>query len=385
MVDQVPAVPVGVLTDPAQAFALVGGAEDAERFTFGGATVVIGLAGTVIVTEAGDRGPARSGVWNADEVRLFGPAPAPVTKRLMGRTWTWGAVDEGLPVHLMVRLEEGLLYLGVSRTVQVGTALQPGCTEYELTRCVVRLEVPLSRSLLDRVRPPLPAVNLPGLDWLRHVNGDRGAALEQFVTGWYPVTNAVDTPSTRLASAPIPDGLRQLYRLAVQRPAALGVQNRIYPESDLRADDRGEMLVFGVENQGGFVWSLLWTLGGEETDPTVWFCDDSESPIAEQEPLSGFLLQFSLFEAAMRADYLALPRNLELTAQQVDQLTERLDPVPLRPFWPWSPTRFYVAPGLVMHVCEAGDSKFEAWAGATHRSALALLADATVEWSRFDG
>jgi hypothetical protein len=87
----------------------------------------------------------------------------------------------------------------------------------------------------------------------------------------------------------------------------------------------------------------------------------------------------------MGADYLALPRSLELTAKQVDQLTKQLDPGPLRPLWPWGPTRVYVAPGLIMHVCEAGDNKFEAWAGATHRSALALLADATVEWSRFDG
>ncbi|WP_329541949.1 hypothetical protein [Streptomyces sp. NBC_01358] len=385
MVDQVPAIRLGVLTDEAQAFALVGGAEDTERFTFGGATVVIGPVGTVIVTDAGDRGPDRSGVWNSEEVRLFGPAPAPVTERLTGRTWKWGADDEVLPVHLMIRIEDGLLYLGVSRTVSAATAKRPGCTDYELTRCVVRLEVPLSRFLLDRVRPPLPAVNLPGLEWLRHVNGDRAVALEQFVTGWYPTTDTADTPSTGLPLAPIPDGLRQLYRLAVRRPAALGVQNRIHPESALLTDDRGEMLVFGVENQGGFVWSLLWTLGSGETDPTVWFCDDSKRPIAEQEPLSGFLLQFSLFEAAMGADYLALPRSLELTAHQVDQLTNRLEPVPLRPFWPWGPTRFYVAPGLIMHVCEAGDNKFEAWAGATHRSALALLADATVEWSRFDG
>ncbi|MFE1849952.1 hypothetical protein [Streptomyces sp. NPDC059489] len=383
MVDQVPAVPLGELTDEAQAFALVGRAEDTERFTFGGVMVVIGPAGTVIVTEAGDRGPDRSGVWNAEEVRLFGPAPTPVTERLAGRTWKWGADDEELPVHLMVRIEQGLLSLGVSRSVSAGTARRPGCADYELTRCVVRLEVPLSRSLLDRVRPLRPAVNLPGLEWLRHVNGDRALALEQFVKGWYPATDAADMPSTGLPLAPIPDGLRQLYRLAVQRPAALGVQNRIYPESALRTDDRGEMLVFGVENQGGFVWSLLWMFGDGETDPTVWFCDDNERPIAEQEPLSGFLLQFSLFEAAMGADYLALPR-LGLTAQQVDQLTKQLDPVPLRPFWPWAPTRFYVAPGLIMHVCEAGENKFEAWAGATHRSVLALLADATVEWSRFD-
>jgi hypothetical protein len=56
MVDQVPAVP---LSDDAPAFALVDGGEDTERFTFGGATVVIGPAGTVIVTEDLSRvGPA---------------------------------------------------------------------------------------------------------------------------------------------------------------------------------------------------------------------------------------------------------------------------------------------------------------------------------------
>lgn len=54
------------------------------------------------------------------------------------------------------------------------------------------------------------------------------------------------------------------------------------------------MLVFGEENQGGFFWSLLWTLDGPETDPAVWFCEYDEPPIAEQEPLSGFLIQFSL-------------------------------------------------------------------------------------------
>ncbi|MCX4738567.1 hypothetical protein OG412_07940 [Streptomyces antibioticus] len=188
MVDRIPAVPMEASTEEARAFALVGGAEEVEHFTFGGVTVVIGPTGTVIVTEAGDRGLDRSEVWNAEEVRLFGPAPSPVTERLAG--------DEDLPVHLLVRVEDGLLYLGAGSAVQATTAERPGRTEYELTRCAVRLEVPLSRSLLDRVRPPLPAANLPGLDWLGHVNGDRAVALEQFVTGWYPAATA-DTWSTR--------------------------------------------------------------------------------------------------------------------------------------------------------------------------------------------
>lgn len=61
-------------------------------------------------------------------------------------------------------------------------------------------------------------------------------------------------------------------------------------------------------------------------------------------------------------------------------------PVPLLPFWPWAPTRFYVAPGLVLHVSdEGGDNGFSSWAGASHRSVLAPLADVPVEWDRFDG
>jgi hypothetical protein len=63
----------------------------------------------------------------------------------------------------------------------------------------------------------------------------------------------------------------------------------------------------------------------------VWLREYDEPPIAEQEPLSGFLLQFSLYEASMGADHLAF-RN-RLTAQQVERLTEGLRPVPLRPFW----------------------------------------------------
>jgi hypothetical protein len=143
------------------------------------------------------------------------------------------------------------------------------------------------------------------------------------------------------------------------------------------------MLVFGVESQGGFFWSLLWTLDGPEADPTVWFREFDEEPIAEQEPLSGFLIQFSLFEASMSADYRALPRRL--TATQAAQLTETLHLVPLRPFWPWAPTHFYVAPGLVVHVSSEDGEEFEAWVGTSHRSALAPLADLPVDWIRFDG
>ncbi|MER6443721.1 hypothetical protein [Streptomyces venezuelae] len=284
-----------------------------------------------------------------------------------------------MPVHIAVRVGEEVLYLGTAHVVQLATA------DGVLTACTLRFAAPLSTDLLDRVRPPLAPADLPGLEWLGHVNGDRAAALDQFVTGWHPAAgdaSAPKTPATDVA-APLPHGLRQLYRLAERRPEVLGAQNRILPESSRRTDHLGEMVVFGDEAQGGFFWSLLWTLEEAEADPTVWFREFDEPPIAEQEPLSGFLIQFSLDEASIGAAYSALARRL--TAEQVDQLARALHPVPLRPFWPWVPTRFYVAPGLVVHVSTENGEEFDACAGATHRSALAPLADLPVDWFRFDG
>ncbi|WP_042804597.1 hypothetical protein [Streptomyces sp. C] len=374
MTDQVAVVIPAQVFDEERIPDLVGDSAMAERFTVGGASVVMGPSGMLIIAEVGDD-PSRSGVWNAEEVRLFGPAPAPVTDRLMGAPW--GAGESSLPIHIAVRLEEQVLYLGSAQVSQVGTS------DGVLTDCELLLESPLTRDLLDRVRPPrppLPPLDLPGVEWLRHVNGDRAAALDEFVTGWYPAV--AESPSTHPVS-PLPGGLRQLYRLAEKRPEVLGVQNRILPAPDLHTDHLGEMLVFGVENQGGFSWSLQWTLDEHEADPTIWFREFDEEPIAEKEPLSGFLIQFSLFEASMGAGYLALPPRL--TAPQVDRLTQALHLVPLRPFLPWASTHFYVAPGLVMHVSTEDGEEFEAWAGATDRSALAPLADVPIDWRRFDG
>ncbi|MGR3870150.1 hypothetical protein ACUXZZ_16325 [Streptomyces graminifolii] len=366
------------------AYALCGDLGATESFTFGSATVVIGDVGTLIIVEAGDA-LDRSCVWNADEIRLLGPAPTPVRKRLVEESWERGADDTKLPIHLTVRNSEGLVYLCTGSMTQTSMELPPGSDEHVLTDCVLRLVLPLRKPDLDRVRPPVPPAALPNLAWLGQVNGDRAGALEQFITGWHPITSeTVEPPSVPVAVPDLPTGLVQLYRLAQHRPRCLGVQNRILPMAKQQTDPKGEMLVFGEENQGGFFWSLLWTLDGPEADPTVWFREYDEPPIAEQEPLSGFLIQFSLYEASMGADYVAL--SWQLTAQQVDQLTERLLPVPLRPFRPGAPTRFYVAPGLVLHVSEQGsDNGFSAWAGATHRSALAPLEDAPVEWDRFDG
>lgn len=380
MTDQVPRAIPALVFDEECIPVLVGCSGLSGRYPVGGAIVVLGSAGMVVILQAGD-GPGRSCVWNAEAVRLLGPAPSPVTERIMGSPR--GGDEGSFSIHIAVGAEEEVLYLGTGQVSWAGTS------DGVLTDCELRLESPLSRDFLDQVRPPqpLPPGGLPGLEWLRHVNGDRVAALKEFITGWYPALTEADTeeaasPTTRTGSE-LPDGLRQLYRLAERQPGVLGVQNRILPETSLHTDLRGEMRVFGDESQGGFFWSLLWTLDEPDADPTVWFGEFDKEPIAEQEPLSGFLIQFSLFEASMGADYLALPRRL--TALQVEQITQSLHLVPLRPFWPWVPTRFYVAPGLVMRVGSEDGEEFDVWAGATHRSALSPLADLPIDWLHFDG
>ncbi|MFG2325339.1 hypothetical protein [Streptomyces sp. NPDC048568] len=383
MVDHSRGISPMSLVDEERAYTLCGGTAATESFTFGSATVGIGDAGTLIIVAAGDA-LDRSCVWNADEVRLIGPAPTAVMQRLLEDPWERGTSEAKLSVHLAVRLSEGLVYLGTGSVTQAGTVVQPGRDEHVLSDCTLRLHSPLSKPALARVRPVLPPSDLPNLEWLRHVDGQRARALAQFVTGWYPAESETDESPTVPGPTPaLPDGLKQFYRLAQHRPRCLGVQNRVLPLSKLHTDATGEMLVFGEENQGCFFWSLLWTLDGPEADPTVWFREDDEPAIAEQEPLRGFLIQFSLFEASMCADYVA--SSCRLTAEQVDRLTDTLLPVPLRPFWPAAPTRFHVAPGLVLHFTDEGSGNgFSVWAGATHRSALAPLVD-LVEWDRFDG
>lgn len=352
---------------------LVGGSSPAVRCTVGGADVVVGPAGMVVVTAPHDDA-GRSGVWSAEEVRLVGPAPAAVSAWLQGAPWEEGGRLP--PVHVAVRVEGGVLELGTARLAELSTS------DGVLLDCVLLLDTPLSRGLLDRVRPPLPPGALPDLDWLREVNGDRAAALEAFLTGWYPPAGDDERPGLD-ASPHLPRALSRLYGIAARRPGVLGVQNRLLPEPETVSDRLGESLVLGVENQGGFVWALRGTKEEPGSDPTVWFRVGDGEPVAEEEPLSGFLIQFSLYEAALGADYVALP--LPLTAAEVDRFTRGLTPVPLRPFRPDARMRFYVAPGLVVWVMGGEGPEFDVWAGAGHRSALRRLADLPVAWVRFDG
>ncbi|CAM5525356.1 hypothetical protein STANM337S_04085 [Streptomyces tanashiensis] len=156
--------------------------------------VVVGPSSTVIIADPSAT-TASSGVWSDQEFRLVGPTPATVTSRLMGPLpFTGAGTSPQPPVHLFVRLDGSCLYLG---TIQVSWC---EASEDVLLRCHLRINPPLSREVLDWVRPTATAPPLPAVDWLGDVQTNTGQALKRFLTNWYPTTH----PQEPVASVPDP-------------------------------------------------------------------------------------------------------------------------------------------------------------------------------------
>lgn len=359
----------------------------------GEVTYASGRAGTVIIVTAGD-GPARDGVWSADRFRLLGPVPRRVAARLRR---TPGSLLSR-PIHLFVRLAGeaagaagagGCLYLGESSPVMLEYGPTGG-----LAGCELAIRPPLDRRTLERVRPRAQVPEPPSLDWLDGLGGDRTAALREFLTGWHPADpppaappasgsppgdSPADSPAVDHRPA-IPAPLAELHRYAAAVPDVLGVQNRLLAGAELQADDDHDgLLVIGTENQG----ACRWLVDPAGADPTVWLVEPGSGRVAEREPLSGFLVQFCLFEAALGGPYTA--SAIDLPRGSLERLTRGMRKVPLRPWrWPADPTGFFVAPGLVACVSDTGDG-FEVWVGARHRSFLGPLAELGDVWEHFDG
>ncbi|MGW6414503.1 hypothetical protein [Streptomyces sp. NPDC055055] len=282
-----------------------------------------------------------------------------------------------LPIHLAVRVDGRCLYLGVLHVSMCETS------DSRLVRCDLVLEHPLSRETLAVVRPPGADVIVPDLEWSAYVSPDPRRALELFVTGWYPET----APATPLLPVPgfVPSALADFHRLAQSRPAILGAQNFIEPLAALRppGDDAG--LVFAVENQGGWHWSVPHHPDLGDVDPPVSLTT-SKVPEPEREPLSRFLLQFALYEAATTAPYHARTQG---PAARLTPLFERvLRRVPLRPFMaPIAPITFLVGPGTVARVSpgRGAPDEISVAVGAHHRRALRPFEEFDIPWSHFDG
>lgn len=207
--------------------------------------------------------------------------------------------------------------------------------------------------------------------WLDLLRVDRIAAMREFLTTWYDdLTPGAATPG-------LPAALAELYAVADGRPEVLGTQNEVFARDKLWTHPDEGLLVFGAENQGNFSWLI----DPAEEDPTVWMAPLYETPFAEREPLSGFLVQFCLFEALMSG---ALAGSPVVPPEQARQVTDALREVPLAPWhWPADPTRFFVGPDLVLCASTYADH-IEIMAGARTPAGLAPLAATDVEWELFE-
>jgi hypothetical protein len=150
----------------------------------------------------------------------------------------------------------------------------------------------------------------------------------------------------------------------------------------------GDRLVFAVDGEGLRDWSIPWPPQElDEADPRVWLTEDpcqaDQETILEEEPLSRFLLQYTLYEAMNAALYQA--RTYCMPTARLAPLWTMLRPVPLSPFLPaYTAEKFYVAPGLLATISSDEHEAVVTFA-ALHRATLTQLLEHGFRWSSFDG
>ncbi|WP_436532772.1 hypothetical protein [Actinoplanes sp. HUAS TT8] len=361
------------LITEAAAFSVAG--DGLHRYEMGPALIGAGADATVVIVAPGDN-PRHSGVQDSTEVLLRGDRIPDLHSRFMSRA--------PLPIYLFVRMDQGCLPLGTA--VCRGGASER--SSFNFANLV--LDQPLSRDVLDAVRPvPVPGP-VPGVEWIDHVEKDPIRALESFVLGWFPaeVQEATESESSPDALGSLPKALAAFHRLARLRPAIHRFHDPVLKQPRRASGPLGERLVFAVWDGGGMDWSIPWPAENPgEADPRVWLAEDpyAEEPemILEEEPLGRFLLQFTLNEAMNAAPYRAWTYCMPTAG--LDALWSMVRPVPLSPFLPtYTAERFFMAPGLLTQV--SGDTKEAVVSfGALHRGTLTPLLAQGFRWARFDG
>jgi len=158
------------------------------------------------------------------------------------------------------------------------------------------------------------------------------AAVGWFLNAWHGIP-ALPPPAQ---PSPIPSLLGQLLALGQTHPDVCSCQNRLI--DPVEVDD--DLLCFYVEDQSVYRWAYQ----PDEPDPVVvgQYLDEA-GWVAEQQRLSGFLLQVCLFEAVFSAPYSASAAWLPLAELAAVLELGRLRPL-LTPWrWPEHPTLFHAA------------------------------------------
>lgn len=217
-----------------------------------------------------------------------------------------------------------------------------------------------------------------------HVESDPIRALESFALGWFPAEGTEPAEeSTAAEPGDLPPSLAAFHRLARLRPALLRFPDPVLKQPERASGPLGDRLVFAVWHSGSMDWSIPWPPeGASEADPRVWHTEDpylaNPETTLEEEPLSRFLLQFTLYGAMNAAPYHA--RTYCMPTQRLDPLWSMLRPVPLSPFLPaYEAEKFFVAPGLLTAVSSDENEAVVTFA-ALHRGTLTPLLEHGFRW-----
>ncbi|MEU6215429.1 hypothetical protein ABZ891_36735 [Streptomyces sp. NPDC047023] len=228
------------------------------------------------------------------------------------------------------------------------------------------------------------------MEWVDLVDTDPIRALESFVLGWFPAEETAPADAGRTAGEPdsLPQALSAFHRLACLRPAIHRFHDPVLRNPKHASGPLGDRLVFAEWAGGSMDWFIPWPpQGPDKTDPLVWHTedpgDDGAESILEEEPLSRFLLQFTIFGAWLAAPYHA--STYVMPTACLDVLWDKLRPVSLSPFLPtYQGEKFYVAPGLLAAVSRVEHEATVSF-GALRRGTLTSLPEHEFRWFRFDG
>ncbi|MFD3480599.1 hypothetical protein [Streptomyces sp. NPDC058695] len=345
-----------------------------HRYGMGSALIATGADATVVIVEAGDS-PGVSGVQDSTKVLLRGDTLPVLYPRF--------DFESPLPIRLFARMDGGCLPLGAARCRGLS---DPANFDY----AALELDQPLTREMLDVVRPVPAPGPVPDVDWVDHVAADPIQALESFALGWFPAEEPELAEEGNAAGelGSLPEALVAFRRVARLRPALRRFRDPVLEQPKRASGPFGDRLVFAVQDGADMDWSIPWPL--EEpgvADPRVWCTDDpcgtEPETFIEEELLSRFLLQFTLYEATIAAPYQAW--TYCMPTARLDTLWSMLRPIPLSPFLPtYTAEKLFVAPGLLMSA-SVDESEATVAFGALHRATLTPLLAHGFRWSRFDG
>jgi hypothetical protein len=191
----------------------------------------------------------------------------------------------------------------------------------------------------------------------------------EFAAAWYGADALRPGPPV---GSRVPPPLADLHAIAGSGSPVV-TNSELFGLDEIEVDADGR-IVFCAENQG----VCLWATAIDGDDPPVWmrWNEPGEDWIEEGEPLSRFLLQLVLFEAALATHEGAVVAWLDPATLRaaLEPLTE-LSVAPWR--WPAFPTRFYAGEDVIAVACPNrapdGDDFSSLYIGARSREALNWL------------